>query len=203
MLVKCLSNKSAFLPSDCKSNRSDPNSDFDLIEDRNYIVYAMTIHSNYAWYFICDEEYLYSPAWNPSPLFDVVEGSMSKYWISTFIRNDERNYINNTLAYPEWANDVNNYRHRLTEGEDEAIKIFNKYKILMDLEFLDRSVCDRAMILDTETLSCERCEQAWESIIINQGMVYCPNCRKIMRNPRYEAPPEEIKSWLARLDIGC
>ena len=137
MLIKCISKTAKSLPQDLLSPRSrfTQETEFNLIESKEYIVYAMTIRMGYVWYYICDESYGYFPIWKPSPLFQVISGKMSRYWIFAFYPETER-YISQTLwAYPEWTNKPYQYYDRLSDGEEEEVKIFKQYKALMDVEF--------------------------------------------------------------------
>lgn len=185
MIVKCIHNKKKDLPEDCESNSSDPEWNFSIILNKHYIVYAMTIRSNYVWYYICDEHYSYFPTWKPSPLFAVVDGAISKYWIYSFIWKHEVNYSDTTWAYPEWANDPNGYYDRLSDGEEKEVKIFQAYKQAMDLEFPNPSVLDYAKALDAGWLMCDYCIDAWKSETKDQGLVVCPTCNRMLHNPRY------------------
>ncbi len=196
MLVKCVHNKQKHLPEDCTPICADPEWDFWLELNKYYIVYAMTIRSNYVWYYVCDKGISYYPSWKPAPLFEVIDGSISKYWIFSFIQKKEIKYIDTTWAYPEWANAPNTYYGKLTDGDEEEVEIFKQYKRLMDLEFPDPLILDYAKALDKEWLLCEYCIDAWKSTVTDQGMVCCPVCERMMHNPRYQAPPQNIKSWL-------
>ena len=195
MLIKCIYNKKIHLPKDCSSPSNDPEWDFRLKLGENYIVYAMTIYSGYVWYYVCEHEFPSYPKWKPSPLFEVIDGSISKYWIYSFILDREIDYEDTTWAYPEWANEPYPYYDKLSDGEEE-VEIFNKYKELMDLEFPDPSVIETAKILDDEWVLCEQCIDAWQSMTTNVGMIRCPYCKQAMHNPRYKASPRDIESWL-------
>ncbi len=145
----------------------------------------MTIDVGYIWYYICDEDCTYFPIWNPAPLFQVVDGKMSKYWTYAFYPDTDYYRTETIWAYPEWAKNPYRYYDRLSDGEDEEVEIFKKYKALMDVEFPNPSILDRATILDDAWLMCSYCIDAWESIS-NDGMVICPTCHRMMHNPRYK-----------------
>lgn len=194
MLIRCKFDKEISLPKDCKPASNDLTYDTGLVVNQEYVVYTMTIRSNYVWYYLCTWGIEY-PVWHASPLFEVVDGSLSKYWIYSFIWEKEINYVDTTWAYPEWANDPNNYYHRLTDGYDWETKIFAEYKQLMDVEFPIPSVKDTAKLIDDDWLMCDYCIDAWESSTSNQAMVICPTCQRMMHNPRFKPKPDFLEEW--------
>ena len=184
MLVKCKFDKELYLPADCQPTSHDLKYDSGLIVNQEYVVYVMTLRSNYVWYYIYTRNLDY-PEWHASPLFEIVDGSMSKYWIFSFIWKKEIHYVDTTWAYPEWASDPNGYYSRLIDGDVSEVEIFAQYKRLMDVEFRILSVKDVAKLLDDQWLMCDHCINAWESSIFDQAMVVCPTCERMMHNPRY------------------
>lgn len=184
MLVKCKLDKELHLPPDCKPTSNDLEYDSGLVANQEYVVYAMTLRSNYVWYYLCTRNLDY-PTWHASPLFEVVDGSMSKYWKFSFIWEKEINFIETTWAYPEWANDPNGYYGNLIDGDAHETEIFAQYKKLMDMEFPIPSVTDVAKLIDDNWLMCDYCIDAWESSDSSQAMVVCPTCQRMMHNPRY------------------
>lgn len=189
MLVKCIYNKGKDLPLDAQVPRSGfgPDCDFRLILDKMYIVYGMTVYSDYIWYYIGDEYYSYYPAWNPSPLFEVIDGRLSKYWVHNFWHGKNKHTSHTLIAYPEWANEPY-YYDQLTDGEEREVEIFESYKALMDLEFPNPSIIDKAKALEGNRLECPSCLEIWETTS-RDGMVICPNCEKMLHNPFYENNP--------------
>lgn len=71
------------------------------------------------------------------------------------------------------------------DGEEKEEEIFKKYRAVMDLEFPNRSVTNKAQIGDDHWLICPVCIDAWEDIDAKQAMVICPKCHEIFQNPRY------------------
>ena len=183
MIVKCLYNRKADLTQDLANYYKNENTEpvYGLIVGKTYVVYALTIRINYMWYYVKDEHNISYPVWKPAPLFDVVDGRLSRYWIYSYKQDLEQS----TIAYPEWANDPYHYYDALSDGEDEAKEFFFKYKKLMDVEYPDPSINTKAEILDDKWLMCPVCIDAWESISTD-GMVICPNCKTKMHNPRYK-----------------
>lgn len=191
MKVKCIANTGSFLPNDLLTNRSffTKDTEFALVLDKEYVVYAMTLHMGYVWYYICDEAFTYYPIWKPSPLFDVVDDRISRYWRYWTVRHPEEKshlaYI--TWAYAEWANNPWDYYNALTDGEEQAVELFKKYKCLMDLEFPDPSVPVKyttTMSSDNQWFICPECFESWSSQKID-GMIECPKCKLILHNPLF------------------
>jgi hypothetical protein len=136
MKVKCLSNSGADLPMTCRDPQSGFNEDtkFPLKLNKEYQVYGFTLFLGHVWYYLCDEHFTYYPRWNPSPLFEVTDGRMSKYWVFGYDRGGSKHRM--IVAFPEWANDPY-YYDKLSDGEKSAVEIFRHYKRLMDLEFIE------------------------------------------------------------------
>ncbi|MBK8268701.1 MAG: hypothetical protein IPK83_10535 [Planctomycetes bacterium] len=106
---------------------------FSIEIGREYVVYGITHYLGHLWYYICDEDYTYFPIWNPSPLFRIIDDRLSIYWrigIST-IGNDNR--MMPIISFSEWVNS-NAYYDQLTDGDKDAIAVFERYKQLMDQE---------------------------------------------------------------------
>lgn len=184
MLVLCKKKIGRELPTSCLKPEDGYTYDYQFaVEiDKTYIVYAMTIYSGYIWYYICDQHYTDYPAWNPSPLFEVIDGRLSKYWIYSCVT--EENHTKTIWAYHQWVKDPY-YYDQLTDGASKEVEIFKYYKNLMDVEFPDPAIKDCAQILDEEWLLCPICIDAWKCRS-EDGMVICPNCKKMFHNPRYK-----------------
>lgn len=183
MRIKCIANMGADLPADCLDPASgfDPDTVFDLIIGKEYVVYGITLFLGYVWYYICDEVYIYYPIWNPSPLFEVVDGRLSRYWSYGFYPGSTESETHVIFGYEEWVNDPYHY-DKLTDGEEVEVAIFRRYKELMDLEFPDPSLSKVATNLGDGWLMCPDCDEAWETSS-SDGMVRCPKCRLLMNNP--------------------
>lgn len=189
MKVKCITNLAKDLPQrliDLKEYKND--TVFSVKINKVYIVYAVYIHCNQIMFGICNENYYYSPRLMPGDLFSVADGTLSKYWIYSKCAEE---YIEGSLAiiaYPEWANNPFHFRDMVeneTEEEKEQVAIFQKYKQLMDLEFPDPQIKEKASPLEGGWLMCPHCIDAWQPFS-KDGMVICPNCKNIMHNPFYD-----------------
>ena len=190
MLVKCIANLGRDLPLDALLTDSGYSieTDFRITVNEYYLVYAMKLISGYMWYAICEENYTSYPIWKPSSLFFIESGYLSKYWIYSFERGKDRDETITKIAYPEWANN-HYYYDALTDGDKEEVEIFKKYKALMDLEFSNPGITDKATALDEDWLLCPFCIDAWQTTS-KDGMVICPKCQRMLHNPYYE--PRQI-----------
>lgn len=188
MILKCLSNKGSFLPTDFLLPNAGYGSDaiFTGIKPGEYyVVYGMAIFSGYIWYYLTSNDNPdYFPMARPAPLFEVVNGHLSKYWIYSFFPGKDRESSFTVWAFPEWVNDVY-YYDSLSDDDETAVNIFIKYKALMDLEFPIPSVADKATVYDESWLGCPFCIDAWESTSTD-GLVICPKCKHKLLNPRYK-----------------
>ena len=112
-------------------------SEFSLLLNKIYTVYGFTLDRGYIWYYLYDEDCINDskpyPGAHPSPLFEVVDRRLSKYWEFGLFSNDKGDYWIE-VAYPEWARD-RYYYDSLTDGEDDAVDVFAKYKQLIDVEY--------------------------------------------------------------------
>jgi hypothetical protein len=185
MRIKCVENKVAKLPEEIIKNYSISDSNFPILIGKEYVVYGMTVHLGYVWYYICDEIYSYYPTWSPSPLFEVIDGQLSRFWIYSY-KEGMRTVLSPWWTFPEWADNPDFYDN-LTDGDEREVKIFKSYKELMDLEFPDFTISEIAQIGDKEWLICPTCIDGWECLNTLDGMVRCPKCKKVMHNPRYQA----------------
>ena len=184
MKIKCITNKVIDVPKDLLSNYSISYDNFNVIEGKEYLVYACAVYINYIWYCICNESYFFYPNWNPSMLFEVTDARLSHYWIFGLKEDNKRKTP--FLSFPEWVNNPYFYAE-LIDGDksDPNAIIFSKYKELMDLEFPDLNIAEIAQIGDEKWLICPFCIDAWQSLS-KDGMVICPKCKHMLHNPRYE-----------------
>ncbi len=181
MKVRCIYNEGSHLPQEMDFNKKIS---FALKINKEYFVYAMTIYKGYVWYYLCDESYTYYPSWSPCPLFEVIDGSLSRYWVFSYKQGIYDLEAHAVWAYPEWANDPDYYEN-LFEKEMKEVEVFRRYKELMYLEFPDKNITHVAQIGDDEWLICPNCIDAWRSDTSLDALVKCPNCLSVLQNPRY------------------
>lgn len=190
MRIKCIANRGVNLPDDCldPSGGYGKECEFALKIDKEYNVYAITLQLGYVWYYICDEDhYDIYPVWNPSPLFEVVDGRISKYWKYNFVRlNSQIRFARpiTIFAFTEWAIDPYEYYYKLTDGDEKEVAIFEHYRGLMDLEFPIISISKKAEDLGRNWVMCPDCDETWEASSEN-GMLKCPKCLALIHNPLY------------------
>jgi hypothetical protein len=111
----------------------DADTEFPLEVGKAYVVFALTVYRGYVWYYLCNENYTYYPAWSPSPLFDVVEGTISRYWVYNHWHPRDEGGGYPIMAFDDWANDLY-YYDRLTDGDEREVSIFRRYKRLIEEE---------------------------------------------------------------------
>jgi hypothetical protein len=186
MILKCIANLGKDLPLDSLIPKSGFGVDhkYPLIINSYYVVYGMRLFSGYIWYYLSNHYHSYYPRSYPSPLFEVTDGQLSRYWLYSFSKGENSSNTRTIWTYPEWAENEY-YYDLLTDGETKEVRIFEKYKYLMDLEFPNPSIQEHATALDDEWLMCPICIDAWQSTS-KDGMVICPKCERMLHNPRYE-----------------
>lgn len=130
MKIICIANTGAalpesyFLPHLCYQKDME----FQLTVGKSYIVYGLYEWQGKIWYYICDDNYTYFPIHNPAPLFKIVDPTPSQYWQ---FRLSENGLLE--IAFEHWFS-IPYYYDKLTDQEEEAVAIFEKYKELMDAE---------------------------------------------------------------------
>ncbi len=185
MKIKCITNKTSNLPQEILQNYKISYKEFSVKEGIEYTVYALGMNYGYIWYCICDNNHFFYPEWNPSPLFEIVDNRLSRYWVLGLGEDNSKKVP--LLSFPEWTNDEYFYGE-LVDGNsnDPNAIIFKKYKELMDLEFSDSSITETAQIGDEEWLICPKCLDAWQSKNNQDALVKCPKCQQVLNNPRYK-----------------
>jgi hypothetical protein len=135
MKVECVSRSADALPAEMI--RPDwglaADSQFPLVVGKQYVVYGITLALGHLWYYLCDEGYTYYPVWKPSPLFRVVDPRLPRCWQIGFHSPPRGRKAILIIAFQAWVDDPLFY-DRLTDGEEEAVRVFSRYKRLMDAE---------------------------------------------------------------------
>lgn len=159
--------------------------------DSEYIVYGITLNEGSLWYFICDH-WSSEPTGRPSRLFEIIDNRLSRYWV--FSQDKVEDTIYSRWVFPEWAEETY-FIDRVFEGERREYALFDTYRELMDLEFPDPDISEKAQIGDSEWLICPTCMDAWLSPSGLDALVICPKCHHKMQNPRYpwDKEPKEGK----------
>lgn len=179
MRIKCSENRISILPESLLKIYG--NTLVPLIINKTYVVYAMQKKQNITWFCILNE--YSSLRWYPKYFFEISDPRLSKYWIFNFW-NESENTKHFILGFPEWANNEYFFTD-LMESDEEAWTIFRAYEKLMNVEFPDPTIIERAEIGDEKWLICPLCIDAWLSDA-QDALVECPKCKTLMNNPRYK-----------------
>jgi hypothetical protein len=102
-------------------------SSFPIRLGREYGVFAITAVKDIFWYYILDEHDLPYPVWYPSPLFEVVDGSIPAHWVVSYMphRSSDDRVGTSLISFAEWATDPAFYE-RLVDGQADAVAIFQR-----------------------------------------------------------------------------
>jgi hypothetical protein len=132
MKVKCIATIGNQLPANYIDERLSliPERKFHISFGSSYTVYTVMTIRERVCYFIADDLYVDYPRWYPAPLFEVVDNRLSGYWEYGFAL--DTNAL--CLSFPEWLADKYFY-DQLTDGQNEAVRIFGTRKEQMDLEY--------------------------------------------------------------------
>ena len=192
MLIKCIRNiikdvkGYPDLYNEIKETVKIPGDQLHISIGKTYVVYAVRMSETFPKFFIADDVFIYYPIEYSAPFFEVVDERLSRYWQlpkDNLIFSDIKNNLSDTfLSFEEWAYIGDRFYERLVDEERIAKETFNKYKELMDLEFLIPSVESMAITLDDKWVQCPFCDEAWEIKISVNEMLKCPNCSKLLRN---------------------
>lgn len=185
MKVKCIENRRDILPTETLKKHSSYDK-FPLIIGKEYVVYALSEFDDFVWYCLMDEECTTYPMWSPSMLFEISDRRLSRYWLFDLVDDYRRKDLKVPFfCFPEWIEDENFYVN-LTDDDDREVEIFAKYLQLMEKEFPNRNILEKAIIGDDQWLICPFCMDAWEDKDEMNAMVTCPKCKKTFNNPRYK-----------------
>lgn len=137
MLVKCLSNKTHIAGYEGYSAQiaeHTTNENWsDLEVGQVYVAYGLWFRWGLFGYFLLPDEQMWYPDWYPVQNFEVLSGEASKYWrlSASLGQGLAESYIK--LVFPEWASDDYFY-DRLTDGVEADVRLWEKYRRLMDEE---------------------------------------------------------------------
>jgi hypothetical protein len=143
MKVKCITNKGDVLPLELFDNKSgySARTEFQLIIEKEYVVYAITHIKKNVWFLVCDEASVGNhreiyPQYLPSTLFEITDSRLSKYW-QVGLEKDKYDSNRIVLAFGFKELLENEYfLGNLWEDSETEKNIFLKYKLSMDNEFI-------------------------------------------------------------------
>ncbi len=183
MRVKCRANTGKDLPASCLDDAVGFRraTEFQLLLDKDYVVYGLTVRKGHLWFYVVDEGGRDYPVYHPGPLFEVVDGRISKWWVLGYRSTRVNEQV--LVSFSEWASEPWNYYDRLSDGDPAAVATFRRYRELMDLEFDDEGVESFAASLDATWLQCPRCQASWRDDN-ETALLRCPQCRTVLRRPR-------------------
>jgi hypothetical protein len=137
MKVRCVSRSAKGLPRGIPleriwgSSSNEGGRSFPLVVGKEYVVYGVTITLGHVWYYVCDENFVYYPVWNPAALFEVSDPSIPRDWCIEYRRwQGEQDEIF-LQSFPEWVHDKFFY-DKLTDREPNEVAIFNGYRKLYE-----------------------------------------------------------------------
>ncbi len=181
MFVRCISNQlTEISPFARQGLRECP-----VEPGRGYTVYGMSLDSSSGIDYFVSEEFPYCI---PAELCEVVDGRIPRCWI--YNQNIIKMRVPSphlllaaNWGYPEYASVPDHYPG-VVDGHPQHIAIFRRWKEIMDMEYPNPDVALTAGPLEGNWLQCPACLDAWESTS-RDGMVRCPACKAVQRNPRY------------------
>jgi hypothetical protein len=167
----------------CTSNTRSEGSNYQFLEAGEcYTVYGMAVDQGEVLYYICERENASFPIARPAHLFEIIDNRLSRYWVFGVIESHKK-YP--SWSFPEWINEPY-FQDKITDWETREVNIFKSYKELMDMEFPDSAISEIAQVGDAEWLICPSCLNPWQYSDDRDALVKCPQCKKIMNNPRYK-----------------
>lgn len=195
MLVRCIKNNindikehSKLFDNLKKSFGEEHDGKLRIEVGKTYVVYGVEIIEEYPWYHICVEEGILYPWPYAAPFFEIIDNRLSRYWFFGYsVRNNKEekeefvSEIYTEISFKEWI-EQNDFAGRLLDGSEREISLFQKYKRLMDVEFVNPEVSRTALVLLDSWIQCTVCDESWEATKENE-MLRCPKCSTILINP--------------------
>lgn len=142
MIVKCLDNTGINLPTQLFSHYGwSKEMEFpEVTVGEKYVVYAILYVENHPFFMVCgddyDGEYLNYPNLLPSSLFEIIDSTKSKFWLTKTKGNlNFKSSKNKDVGFKELLKDEYFYG-KLVEGYENEVKIFSSIKKQIDEENL-------------------------------------------------------------------
>lgn len=138
MIVKFIGEMKGKFKETYKKYGYNEDTDFGLTVNKNYKVYGITTINKDQLFLICQDHfdgiYINFPRYFPRFYFEIIDGSLSNYWLLHFkIDRYDNNEEVLEIGIPPIVEDPFFYGN-LVEGVPENAKIFLKFKKLIDQE---------------------------------------------------------------------
>lgn len=184
MRLKCVAHSGVALPESYLDDAGGYSKQtiFPLRVGEAYLVYAVTLRRGGVWFYLQDDRAIDYPVWYPGPLFDVVDGRLSRFWVFGLHQKGVRDG-DSVFAFPEWAQDPHSFYDSLSSGESAAKLVYRNYRELMELEFAEIVENSVAIVVGDGWLQCAQCSDAWQTTAVGER-VRCPKCGFVQGNPR-------------------
>jgi hypothetical protein len=137
MMVRCVSSSGRILPEEfCNTQYGITRSTrYNLTEGRIYLVLAITNIIGYNFFYILEDGATDNPTPVPSPLFEIVDGRMSRHWkYQQELRGQHLANYFFLIALPEWIEDKM-FLENLMDGSPPQVLRFGEQVKLLREEF--------------------------------------------------------------------
>jgi hypothetical protein len=184
MRVNCREKSAAVLSRERGENEPRTRQQYPLVVGKDYVVYAVVMSRGRILYLV-QAEFREFPLLVPCELFQVSDGSVSRYW-RYGVHSGELGTVH-VLGYQELADSPSHYE-QIAEWAPGARGEYARAKALLDLEFPDPAITQVAESIEPGWLLCPECGDAWPCDS-TAGMVKCPKCHVVLRNPAWTGDP--------------
>lgn len=196
MVVKCVRTKMWELKDICNEqydllvSEERKNLDFSYLlnEGHYYAVIGIRNYKNILYFLINNCDYSTYPSHMPSGLFEIIDKRFSRYWKlpENVTKYDDIMHLSpgQLITFQEWCDAENDFYTAIVDGdfEDETVKIYVRYRELMEYEFKNPSITDAAKLIETNWVQCLSCFDAWQ-LSNNDEIIKCPSCNRVMLSP--------------------
>lgn len=136
----------------------------------------------YVNFMITDDTEVSYPKFYPIEFFEIIDDRTSKYWTNRTSDTYPLEQIGlpDLVSFDEAVKDEC-FFDDLLECNNNALEVYERYKVLMEHEYPDINL-DTAEIIDDSWVMCSQCNAVWE-IDNNQGILTCPQYGHKINNP--------------------
>jgi hypothetical protein len=180
MRVKCAEKSNGLMSGERRGDEPRTRQEYPLVVGKEYVVYAVVLSRGQILYLVQNELREY-PLLVPCELFELSDGSVSRYW-RYGVHSGDLGTVH-VLGYREFADSLSHYE-QIVEWAPRALGGYRRAKSLMDLEFPDPAITQLARSVEPGWLLCPECADAW-ACDSAAAMVQCPKCHVVLRNPAW------------------